>query len=210
MFLCFSPSSPVPSAKANSSSEIPSPLSAPLKVKEENTETLTAEQTCLKEDYESPQITTTKRPTLKPINIVPELKHDSIPTLNIIPSSPLPSSLNPQEDTYESIAECIDKVQKKIDLLKSGFKPISNRADNSDSQQAHSKPNKPESDNCSDPSNKLENQTETQAASVNETAPVIMKIEHINENESSASNLQASQQFPVVTRRFRQLKIYLK
>ena len=32
-----------------------------------------------------------------------------------------------------------------------------------------------------------------------------MTIEHINEDDSSAINLQASQQFPVVTRRFRQL-----
>ena len=39
-----------------------------------------------------------------------------------------------------------------------------------------------------------------------EADPVRITLERINEDESSALNLKASQQFPVVTRRFRQLQ----
>ena len=35
--------------------------------------------------------------------------------------------------------------------------------------------------------------------------PVIMKIEHIDDNNTSATNIKATEKFPVVTRRFRQL-----
>ena len=52
--------------------------------------------------------------------------------------------------------------------------------------------------------NPIDNVKETQFNPY-QPGPVIMKIEHIDDNRNSATNLKATEKFPVVTRRFRQL-----
>ena len=205
--MCFSPCSPAPSAIAPKSSESPRSTS-PAKVKSGNEDNLKTPRQCLDVSYEqTTSPTVVQPPVLKPLNIGTELKHECIPKLNIIPSSPLPSNSNIQ-DLY---AQTVENIEKLIEIKKLNTRKDDNVKEclenicvgDKNSQSKYLKPEELEIPTCSSPS-KHDNPPDAQFIG-GEPVPVIMKIEHIDENKSSTLNLQSTQQFPVVTRRFRQL-----
>lgn len=116
---------------------------------------------------------------------------DSIPTLNVIPSTPVPSVSNNQSAEEQAVEEA-DTNEPGNNGKEELPISVSNTTDNHCSSPSSSRPQKPEKS------------TQPESGS-GELVAVRMTIEHINDNESSAMNLKASQQFPVVTRKFRQL-----
>lgn len=205
--MCFSPCSPVPSAKAPKSSESPR-SSSPAQVKSGNENTLKTPKQSLDVSNEQPTSPTVVQPTVvKPLTLGTELKHEYIPKLNIIPSSPLPSNSNIQ-DIY---AKTVENIEKLIEIKKSKIRKDDNVQESlenmcvgdKNSQSKYPKSDELENPTCNSPS-KFDNPPKTQYIG-DDPVPVIMKIEHIDENMSGALHLQSTQQFPVVTRKFRQL-----
>jgi len=132
---------------------------------------------------------------LAPLSIQTEIKPD-IPSVNIIPSSPIPTrhpvTYNPgsgkndeakaeQSDELKLISTLEQYIQRKRSTVNEPVLPISEKSNNP-------------IDNIKEPQ-----------FNPYQPGPVIMKIEHIDDNKNSATNLKATEKFPVVTRRFRQL-----
>jgi len=195
----FSPCSPALSAKAPISSDSRTSSTA-AKLKPGNEENIKIPPPCLDINYEqTTPAKAEKTPSLKPLHIATELKNECIPKLNVIPSSPLPSNSN-VEDLYTNTVENIEKIIHDL-KVKEGLEKVT--VIDSNQQEKYSKPDELEIPTCNSQS-KPDSPSETKCTG-GELVPVIMKIEHIDENKASALNLQSTQQFPVVTRRFRQL-----
>ena len=207
--MCFSPSSPVPSAKVLRPSESPTLSNSSLG--KQSLENLKIQPKYLGETQENQQATIPVIQTISPSDISLEigLKEDVIPILNIIPSSPLPFVTN-TECPYE---QAIENAEKQLTQLKDKKKQDNNNV-REDSSKDHSGGQNDANLNrsklnelalaTSNAPTQNDTPTKTHCVASGNPVPVIMKIEHINDDNP---NLKNTEQFPVVTRRFRQLPI---
>lgn len=193
-FVCFSPCSPAPSAKAPRSSESPTTSSAPKE--KPAAEALKDHLTPIESKHIDPELNPKISPALAPLIIETELKSDCIPSVNIIPSSPLPSR---HQISCNTGSETIDKIKpdnnEELKLITTLEKYIQQK------RSAASEVVMPVSDVLNHSTDTIKEAQSSHA----KPGPVIMKIEHIDDNNTSATNIQATEQFPVVTRRFIQL-----
>ena len=132
---------------------------------------------------------------LAPLSIQTELTTD-IPSVNIIPSSPIPArhqvSLSPGAEKAENVEDDANEELKLINTLEQYIQKKRSATNNLNSKV---------DDASTDPKDGVK---ESQSNFV-DPGPMIMKIEHIDDNYTGASKLKATEKFPVVTRRFRQL-----
>jgi len=132
---------------------------------------------------------------LAPLSIQTEVISE-IPSVNIIPSSPIPArhqvSLSPCAEKDKSVEAETNEELKLINTLEQYIQK---------KRSATNNPNSHVEDASTDPKGGVK---EFQSNAV-DAAPMIMKIEHIDDNNTGASKLKATEKFPVVTRRFRQL-----
>ena len=194
--MCFSPCSPVPSAKAPRSSTSPTTSNAP-RDKLATDEVSNPPQKTLESKISN---SCTDNPILghsllAPLSIQTELKTD-IPSVNIIPSSPIPArhqvSLSPGADKAENVEDGTNEELKLINTLEQYIQRKRSATNNLDS-------------NVEDASTDPKDGVKQSQSNFVDPGPMIMKIEHIDDHNIGASKLKATEKFPVVTRRFRQL-----
>jgi len=132
---------------------------------------------------------------LAPLSIQTELKTD-IPSVNIIPSSPIPAR---HPISYSPVSDKVDKTDpepnEELELINTLEQYI---------QKKRSATNELNSA-IGDVSKQSKDVIKEPQSNILEPGPVIMKIEHIDDNKINALNIKATEKFPVVTRRFRQL-----
>lgn len=211
MFLCFSPCSPCPSPRIDRSSESPS-SSNHANVKQDSTVPFKIQpQRSLGSSHEKLNIVATPPPSspipTTSLQLETQISNEAIPQLNVIPSSPLMSSQN-AITSYES---AIDNIEKRLKVLKNKNSEyavgeeiedkVSIKDDNLKANILKTNEIETSDEETGSP---IRTEKDVKAAK----APVIMKLEHIDHQTVSGVNmnlLPSTQQFPVVTRRFRQL-----
>ena len=132
---------------------------------------------------------------LAPLSIQTEHKTD-IPSVNIIPSSPIPAR---HPISYSPVSDKVNKTDpepnEELELINTLEQYIQKkRSATNELNAAIGEVSKQSKDVIKEPQ-----------SNILEPGPVIMKIEHIDDNKINALNIKATEKFPVVTRRFRQL-----
>ena len=135
------------------------------------------------------------------------ISNESIPQLNVIPSSPLMSSQN-AINSYESAIENIEKHLKVLKNKSSEDAVGEEIADKVSIKDDELKANILKTNEIETSDEETGTPIRTEKDDNVAKVPVIMKLEHIDHQTVSGVNmnlLPSTQQFPVVTRRFRQL-----